>query len=263
MNYNLTWSTDGLINEYCNPCQAIHDGRLIDALPLDGLESFSLDGVHYEAFNTSGGLGTLCETLRGQVAELNYRTIRYRGHRELMAFLLQDLRLSERREMLKDILERAVPITLQDVVVIFCNVMGWQEGRFTKWSDARKLYSQSIAGRTWSAIQVTTAAGVCAAVGPARRRASCPRAVSSSRRRLTCTSSWQTVSAATTTAGRRPVTARQSQRRKGDSRMAAVEVARGEEADAFEPGSRGSNCFCSSCLEYRYVRSDTPASRSA
>ena len=31
---------------------------MIDAvLPLDGLESFSLDGVHYEAFNTSGGLG--------------------------------------------------------------------------------------------------------------------------------------------------------------------------------------------------------------
>ncbi len=66
LNYNLTWSTDGLINEYCNPCQAIHEGRLIDALPLDGLESFSLDGVHYEAFNTSGGLGTLCETLQGQ-----------------------------------------------------------------------------------------------------------------------------------------------------------------------------------------------------
>ncbi len=162
LHYNLTWSTDGLINEYCNPCQAIHDGRLIEALPLDGLESFSLDGVHYEAFNTSGGLGTLCETLLGQARELNYRTIRYRGHRELMAFLLQDLRLSERREMLKDILERAVPMTLQDVVVIFCNVTGWQEGRFTKWSDARKLYSQLIAGRTWSAIQVTTAAGLCA-----------------------------------------------------------------------------------------------------
>jgi saccharopine dehydrogenase-like NADP-dependent oxidoreductase len=164
LNYNLTWSTDGLINEYCNPCQAIHDGRLIDALPLDGLESFSLDGVHYEAFNTSGGLGTLCETLTGQVRELNYRTVRYRGHRDLMAFLLQDLRMAERREMLKEILERALPITLQDVVVIFCNVTGRQEGRFTQWSDARKIYSQLIGGRTWSAIQVTTAAGICAAL---------------------------------------------------------------------------------------------------
>jgi saccharopine dehydrogenase-like NADP-dependent oxidoreductase len=164
LNYNLTWSTDGLINEYCNPCQAIHAGRMIEALPLDGLESFSLDGAHYEAFNTSGGLGTLCETLDGRVRELNYRTVRYRGHRDLMAFLLQDLRLAERRETLKEILERAIPITLQDVVVIFCNVTGIQEGRFVQWSDARKIYHQVIGGRNWSAIQITTAAAVCAAL---------------------------------------------------------------------------------------------------
>ena len=60
LNYNLTWSTDGLINEYCNPCQAIHEGRISRCLPLEGLEWFSLDGVRYEAFNTSGGLGTCC-----------------------------------------------------------------------------------------------------------------------------------------------------------------------------------------------------------
>ncbi len=72
LKYNLTWSTDGLINEYCNPCEAIHGGRRIDLLPLEGLEHFSLDGVHYEAFNTSGGLGTLCDTLdrQGARAEL-------------------------------------------------------------------------------------------------------------------------------------------------------------------------------------------------
>ena len=26
MKYNLTWSTDGLINEYGNPCEAVHEG---------------------------------------------------------------------------------------------------------------------------------------------------------------------------------------------------------------------------------------------
>ncbi len=51
LTYNLTWSTDGLINEYCNPCEAIYDGRRIEVLPLEGLEQFSLDGVPYEAFN--------------------------------------------------------------------------------------------------------------------------------------------------------------------------------------------------------------------
>src|SRR3954467_10694389 len=113
MKYNLTWSTDGLINEYGNPCQAVHGGRLIEVLPLEGLEHFSLDGVDYEAFNTSGGGGTLPETLAGQVRTLDYKTIRYRGHRDLMAFLMNELRLNDRRALLRDILEKALPITPQ------------------------------------------------------------------------------------------------------------------------------------------------------
>ncbi|MCC6246843.1 MAG: saccharopine dehydrogenase NADP-binding domain-containing protein, partial [Rubrivivax sp.] len=56
LKYNLTWSVDGLINEYCHPCEAIRDGQNIEVLPLEGLEHFSLDGTEYEAFNTSGGL---------------------------------------------------------------------------------------------------------------------------------------------------------------------------------------------------------------
>jgi len=162
LRYNLTWSTDGLINEYCNPCEAVHEGQKIEVLPLEGLEHFSLDGVQYEAFNTSGGLGTLCDTLEGKVRELNYRTIRYVGHRDLAAFLVNELRMSQRRELLKDILEEAVPVTYQDVVVIFCSVTGTQNGQFVQTSDARKLYPVSVDGQRWSAIQITTAAGICA-----------------------------------------------------------------------------------------------------
>lgn len=164
LKYNLTWSTDGLINEYCNPCEAIHDGQTIDVLPLEGLEHFSLDGVRYEAFNTSGGLGTLCETLEGQARELNYKTIRYIGHRDLATFLVHELRLSERREILKDILEQAVPLTFQDVVIVFCTVAGWRKGQLVQISDARKVYHQTLDGEIWSAIQITTAAGICTAV---------------------------------------------------------------------------------------------------
>ena len=161
LKYNLTWSTDGLINEYCNPCEAIHLGHRLEVLPLEGFESFSLDGVRYEAFNTSGGLGTLCETFDGTVRELNYKTVRYQGHRDQMLLLVNELRLSERRELLKDILEKAVPITFQDVVVTFCTVIGNRKGQLVQISDARKIYHESIAGENWSAIQITTAAGVC------------------------------------------------------------------------------------------------------
>ncbi len=104
LKYNLTWSTDGLINEYCNPCEAIIDSRLHETLALEEIEAFSLDGVAYEAFNTSGGLGTLCETLDGKVENLNYKTVRYPGHRDIVKMLIRDLRLGQRREILKDVL---------------------------------------------------------------------------------------------------------------------------------------------------------------
>jgi len=164
MKYNLTWSTDGLINEYGNPCEAIHDGRRIDVLPLEGLEHFSLDGVDYEAFNTSGGVGTLCDTLADTVRCLDYKTIRYRGHRNLIAFLMNELRLNSRRDLLKDILENSIPMTPQDVVLIFCTATGQKDGRLTQITDARKIYHGAFRGERASAIQITTAAGITAVV---------------------------------------------------------------------------------------------------
>ena len=167
MKYNLTWSTDGVINEYCNPCEVIHHGRKLEVLALEGLEHLALDGVEYEAFNTSGGLGTLCETLEGRVQELNYKTMRYPGHQYLMDFLINGLKMGhtpDNRRLLREILERALPITRQDVVLTFCSVAGDKDGHFTQETDARKIYHQSLEGEHWSSIQVTTAAAACAVV---------------------------------------------------------------------------------------------------
>jgi saccharopine dehydrogenase-like NADP-dependent oxidoreductase len=160
LNYNLTWSTDGVINEYCEPCEAIvNAGREVP--PLQEKEEFSLDGVTYEAFNTSGGLGTLADTLEGKVRTLNYRTIGYPGHATIMRALLNDLRLRDRRDVLKDILEHAVPTTLQDVVIIFVTVSGRIQGKLVQETYANKIHSRDVDGRTLSAIQITTAAAIC------------------------------------------------------------------------------------------------------
>jgi saccharopine dehydrogenase-like NADP-dependent oxidoreductase len=162
LKYNLTWSTDGLINEYCNPCEAIRDGTRTETPALEEIEHFSLDGTEYEAFNTSGGLGTLCDTLEGKVENLNYKTVRYPGHRDIIKMLVRDLRLGVRRDIMKDVLETAIPITYQDVVLSFITVSGWRGGLLTQESSARKIYSQTVGNRLMSAIQVTTAAGICA-----------------------------------------------------------------------------------------------------
>ena len=164
LKYNLTWSTDGLINEYCNPCEAIVDGTMREMPALEEMEHFSLDGVDYEAFNTSGGLGTLCETLSGRVENLNYKTVRYPGHRDIIKTLVRDLRLGQRRDIMKDVLEAAIPITYQDVVLVFVTVSGQKGGRLTQVSYAKKVYAAEVEGELMSAIQITTAAGICAMV---------------------------------------------------------------------------------------------------
>lgn len=164
LKYSLTWSTEGLINEYGNPCEAIVDGRLVEAAPLEGLEEIEIDGTLYEAFNTSGGLGSLGETHGSRVRNMDYKTMRYPGHCAQMRLLMNDLKLNHDRATLKRILENAVPQTLQDVVVIYVAVTGTQDGELREENYVNKVYPQKIAGRLWSAIQVTTASGICAVV---------------------------------------------------------------------------------------------------
>jgi saccharopine dehydrogenase-like NADP-dependent oxidoreductase len=162
LKYNITWSVEGLINEYCEPCEAIVEGELRRVPALEELETFSLDGMDYEAFNTSGGLGTLCETLAGRVRNLNYRSVRYPGHRDMMKMLLHDLRLRERQDLLREVMTQALPVTMQDVVLIFVTVSGERGGVFEQESYVNKVYGRTLYGSQRSAIQLTTASGVCA-----------------------------------------------------------------------------------------------------
>lgn len=162
--YNLTWSTDGLINEYCNPCDAILEGRRKEVMPMEGYERFALDGVEYEAFNTSGGLSALAEILDGKVYNLDYKTVRYPGHCQLMKILLTELKLGQKRDMLKEIMEDSIPFTPQDVVLVFVSVSGTINGRHVQRSFSRKIYSQELYGRHFTAIQLTTAGAACAVI---------------------------------------------------------------------------------------------------
>lgn len=164
LKYNLTWSTEGLINEYCNPCEALQDGEMTLLPPLENLERLTIDGVEYEAFNTSGGLGTLATTLKGKARNVNYKTIRYPGHCDLIKLLLQDLQMKDHQQELGRIFDRALPTTFQDQIVVFVSATGSYRGRFTERTYAKTILHKVIDGENWSGIQITTAAGVCAVV---------------------------------------------------------------------------------------------------
>lgn len=162
LQYALTWSTDGLINEYGNQCHAVIDGEDVIVRPLEGLESIQIDGMCYEAFNTSGGIGTLAQTYKNKATNIDYKTMRYPGHCEKMRVLMNDLKLNQDRGTLKAILENAIPKTYQDLVLVYVSVSGEQTGGYIEENYMKKIYPKVIAGLNWSAIQVTTAAGVSA-----------------------------------------------------------------------------------------------------
>jgi saccharopine dehydrogenase-like NADP-dependent oxidoreductase len=162
MKYYLSWSTAGLINEYCQLGEALYGGKRIVTLPLDGIERITIDGTEYEAFNTSGGVATMCETFAGKVGELNYKTMRYPGHRDLMKFVLQDLNLGGRQQLLTQIFDQEVPLTESDVVVFYVSVVGEEAGGLVQRSFVRKMKGDTVEGRRLNAIQLTTAAGVVA-----------------------------------------------------------------------------------------------------
>ncbi len=159
IQYYLTWSTNGLVNEYCNLCEVIYGGKKMEVMPLEGYERISIDGQTYEAFNTSGGIGSLCDSLIGRVESLTYKTIRYVGHHERMKFLLDDLNLSKNRDLFIKLFDQEVPQTNKDVVIVMVKVIGYRGGKFIEETYSKKVYGDE----TQSAIQKTTVGGICGA----------------------------------------------------------------------------------------------------
>ena len=80
-NYQLVFSVEGLINEYCEPARILRRGKLITIDPLSEIEEFNIKGwPALEAFHTSGGTSTMPETFGKNVGECFEKTIRYKGH---------------------------------------------------------------------------------------------------------------------------------------------------------------------------------------
>ena len=131
---------------------------------LEGIELINIEGQEFEAFSTSGGLGTMCETFEGKVDTLNYKTIRYPGHCSLMRFLLYELILKENRELAEKILTEAKPPVQQDVVYVYAVVEGWKGEYLEREEFYRAYHPIEIDGEHWRAISWTTAASIASVV---------------------------------------------------------------------------------------------------
>jgi saccharopine dehydrogenase-like NADP-dependent oxidoreductase len=162
LGYAFNWSPEGVVNEYLNDCEVIEDGVHKWVSPLEWLETLVIHGVQLEAFTTSGGLGTMCDTYEGRVENLDYKTIRYPGHASLMNFFFHELLMRQDRKKAGEILVHAKPPVTEDVVYIHASVEGWKGEALLRDEFVRAYYPVDIAGRPWRAISWTTAASACA-----------------------------------------------------------------------------------------------------
>ncbi len=164
LGYSFTWSPAGVVNEYINDAEVIHNGIRKYVPSLEGTEMINIEGQEFEAFSTSGGLGTMCETFDGLVDTLNYKTIRYPGHCKLMRFLLYELLLKKERALIEHILTEAKPPVQQDVVYVYAVVEGWKNKHLEREEFYKVYHPIEIDGILWRAISWTTAASLAAVV---------------------------------------------------------------------------------------------------
>jgi saccharopine dehydrogenase-like NADP-dependent oxidoreductase len=171
LGYAFNWSPEGVVNEYLNDCEVLRNGQRQMVPAMTEHERVVIGGIELEASLTSGGLGTMCETLEGQVQRLDYKTLRYPGHFELMRFFFDELGLRERRDLAGEILVNAKPPVDDDVVYLHAAVEGIANGvgdtaagQLTRKQYVRAYQPIVLGGRNWRAISWTTAACVASVV---------------------------------------------------------------------------------------------------
>ena len=124
LGYGQIWDIDGLIDEYTQPCEALRDGEIASLAPLENLEHVAIDGVTYEAFTTSRGLAEIDMFRAAGLRNVTFKTLRYPGHLDHMKFLLDDLGLRSRRDMLRSLLLNGLPIVDDDVLILLLTARG-------------------------------------------------------------------------------------------------------------------------------------------
>jgi saccharopine dehydrogenase-like NADP-dependent oxidoreductase len=164
MGYAFNWSPEGVVNEYLNDCEVIEEGRHKWVSPMEWVETLYIDGIKLEAFTTSGGLGTMCESFLGEVDNIDYKTIRYPGHVQLMNFFFHELLMRERRQLAGEILTHAKPPVDEDVVYVHVSAEGTVDGGLRRKEFVRAYFPIWVAGGRRTAIAWTTSASAVSVI---------------------------------------------------------------------------------------------------
>jgi saccharopine dehydrogenase-like NADP-dependent oxidoreductase len=162
LRYAVTWSVDGLINEYRDDCLILEDGEIKTVRGMDGVEQ--IEGEKFgpmEAFYTSGGAShSIHDMHRRSVKNCSYKTIRYRGHGDMVRFLIRDCNLDD--EALNKIFLEGCGKANKDEVFIVAEVSGgdkvWRQEKLIK-SDEKFSAMQKATAFSISSVASIMASG--------------------------------------------------------------------------------------------------------
>jgi lysine 6-dehydrogenase len=86
LNYQVVYSLEGVFDYYTTLSWVLRDGKRtqVQALSERELVEFPAPTGALEAFHTAGGLSTMAFRYEGTIPEMEYKTLRYPGHAELM-----------------------------------------------------------------------------------------------------------------------------------------------------------------------------------
>lgn len=142
LNYQIVYSLHGVLDYYTTLSWVLRDGepKQVEALTEIEPVAFPEPVGTLEAFHTAGGLSVMPWTYKGKLRSMEYKTLRYPGHAELMRAIrelglldLQPVRVGDKEVAPRDVFIAAVEPRLKkpdspDLVALRVEVEGKKNG---------------------------------------------------------------------------------------------------------------------------------------
>ena len=154
LQWEHTWSIDGLINEYRDDCIILENGEIKTVKGMSGHESVNFISTPLEAFFTSGGASHTIKSMKERgVKNCYYKTLRYKGHCAIVKFLINECGLEDNE--LKKIFEQGCRSSGHpDRVLMYVKS---KKGRL-EWKEYKEIWGDE----QFSAMQKATAFPIAA-----------------------------------------------------------------------------------------------------
>ena len=142
LDYNITWSIEGLIDIYTRPAKFVKENRIMTVDPLDSIEHTRFPGIgDLDSFYVDG-LGTLLDTLKG--VDMFEKTYRYPGHLQKIRFLRDMGYFSDDkidgispRSLTRELFDKKLRTKVEDLCILEIKAYGkvQKDVRYVDYSD--------------------------------------------------------------------------------------------------------------------------------